>query len=264
MSGILTVLILGDVVGQPGCRALYIGLRGLVQRLHADFVIVNAENAADGFGLTPAVAHQLLDAGIDVLTSGNHIWQKREIYDLLQNEKNLLRPDNYPKGAPGSGVFIADCRGSAIAVVNLQGRVRMYDVDCPFEAGLSIARKLKSKTPNIIVDFHAEDPAEKEALGMFLDGSVSAIVGTHTHVQTADERLLPRGTAFISDLGMTGPSDSVIGVDPTLAIRRSMTQMPLKMDVVDHAAVISGVVLSLNSDTGKVSKIERVRELSSV
>ena len=261
MSEIVCALVLGDIVGQPGCRALFQGLRKIIKKYDAGFVIANGENASDGFGLTPEIAHELFDSGVDVITSGNHIWQKRDIYNLLGSCDYLLRPANYPSGAPGKGVCTIEKNGFKLSVINLQGRVRMYDVDSPFEAGLSLSSNLREDTDGIIVDFHAEDAMEKEALGFYLDGKVQAVVGTHTHVETADERILPGGTAYITDIGMTGPIDSVIGVDPSVSIRRSLTQMPLKMDVVDNPAVIRGVKILLEKN-GKAQDIQRIKEYS--
>lgn len=259
----IKALILGDIVGQPGCRAVFIGLKSLIKEYKADFVVINGENAADGFGITPEIASQVFASGADVITSGNHIWQKQEIYSLLDSDEPILRPANYPPSAPGKGYIIIEIKGFKIAVLNLQGRRDFGDLDCPFQAGLAYTKKLKSKSDIIIVDFHAESASEKEALAIYLDGKVSAVLGTHTHVQTADERILPGGTAYLSDLGMTGPTDSVIGSDHTLSVRRSLTQMPLKHEVADNPAVISGVVLDLDTSTGKCLSIKRFKKVSS-
>lgn len=262
MSSIMSALVLGDIVGQPGCRALFIGLKPLVKRYNADLVIVNGENAADGLGITPQIADQLLSDGVHVITSGNHVWQKREILPVLDRNERILRPANYPHCKVGRGFTVVEIKGTNVAVVNLQGRVRMSDIDCPFTVGKDIVRKLRDTNKIIIVDFHAEVPEEKEALAYWLDGMVTAVVGTHTHVQTADERLLPAGTAYITDLGMIGPQMSVIGVEPDVAIRRSQTQMPLKMPIADSPAEIHGVALKIDSETGKAISIERISEQS--
>ena len=261
MSDIICALILGDIVGQPGCRALFSGLKKVIKRHDADFVIANGENASSGFGLTPDIAGQLFASGIDIITSGNHIWQKKEIYDLLESCGQLLRPANYPSGAPGKGSCTIEKKGFKLSVINLQGRSRMYDINSPFGAGLTISRGLREESDCIIVDFHAENTMEKEALAFYLDGKVAAVVGTHTHVETADERILPGGTAFITDIGMTGPIDSVIGVDPSISIQRSLTQMPLKMDVIDNPAVIRGVKVHVDRN-GTALNIERIKEYS--
>jgi metallophosphoesterase (TIGR00282 family) len=196
---------------------------------------------------------------VDVITSGNHIWQKKEIFPLLNEDGRILRPANYPSDAPGIGHCTVSKKGFRFTVLNLQGRVRMYDIDCPFEAGRKLSRRLASDSDAIVVDFHAENHMEKEALGLFLDGEVQAVVGTHTHVQTADARILPRGTAYISDLGMTGPIESVIGVDPEVSIRRSLSQMPIKMGILDNPGIIRGVCIEFAREKKAVA-ITRISE----
>jgi metallophosphoesterase (TIGR00282 family) len=266
---ILKALILGDVVGQPGCRALFIGLPDLIRKFSADLVIANGENAADGFGLTPDIAERMFKSGVHVITSGNHIWQKREIYPLLATNDNLLRPENYPviQGAgaiPGKGHCIITIRDIPVLVINLEGRVNLSPLRDPLQVGKSLLKQFRSKVKAAIVDFHAESVEEKEALGLYLDGEASAVIGTHTHVQTADERILPAGTAYITDIGMTGPSESVIGMKTETAIARSLTQMPLKMEVQNSKAEIQGIYLEIDTANGKVTKLERIRQLSSV
>jgi len=255
----ISVLILGDVVGQPGCRALFFKLPGLIKKYKADLVIVNGENASDGFGILPEEAEKFFSRGVDVITSGNHIWQKREIYRLLEKENTkIIRPANYPPGVPGKGEVTVNVKGTDVMVVNLLGRVRMgLPVDCPFRKSHEILKK-NNKKKVVIVDFHAEDTLEKEALAWYLDGKVSAVIGTHTHIQTADERILPKGTAYITDIGMTGPDDSVIGTKPDISIRRSLTQLPLKMEVADNQSTIKGVLIKVSTDSGKAGSIERV------
>jgi metallophosphoesterase (TIGR00282 family) len=248
----------GDVVGQPGCRAVFMSLQSLVKELKVDVVIANGENAADGLGLTPVLAEGLFKSGVDVITSGNHIWQKREILPLLDSETRLLRPENYPTGVPGHGSCVVSKKGVEIAVLNLQGRLNMYNVRCPFSVGLDLAKRLRSQARVIVVDFHAEAPEEKEALSLYLDGLVSAVIGSHTHVQTADERILSRGTGCITDVGMTGPKNGVIGMKPDISIRRALTQIPYKMEVEDTETVISGVLLEIDTDTGRSLSISRV------
>jgi metallophosphoesterase (TIGR00282 family) len=254
--------VIGDVVGQPGCRAVFVTLQGLVKELKADAVVANGENAADGLGLTPELAAGLFKAGVDAITSGNHIWQKREILALLDSEQRLLRPENYPLGVPGHGSCTINRKGVELAVVNLQGRVRMYSLRCPFLVGSELVRRLRGQTRVIVVDFHAEDPEEKEALGLHLDGSVSAVLGTHTHVQTADEKLLPGGTAYITDIGMTGPRTGVIGMKRDVSLKRALTQIPFKMEVEQSETSLSGVLLEIDSESGRCLAIQRVfREL---
>jgi 2',3'-cyclic-nucleotide 2'-phosphodiesterase len=265
----LKALILGDVVGQPGCRALFITLPELIKRYGADLVIANGENAADGFGLTPDIAERMFKSGVHVITSGNHIWQKRDIFPLLATNDTLLRPENYPviagAGAiPGKGHCIVTVRDVPVLVINLEGRVNLSPLRDPLQVGKAVLKQFRSKVKAVIVDFHAEAVEEKEALGLYLDGEVSLVFGTHTHVQTADERILPGGTAYITDIGMTGPTESVIGMKTETAIARSLTQMPLKMEVQNSKAEIQGVLLEFDATTGKAVRLERVKQLSSV
>lgn len=264
MARTITALFLGDIVGQSGCRAVFIGLQKLIRSRGADFIVINGENAVDGFGITPQIAAQVFQAGAHVITTGNHIWQKSEILPYLDSQERILRPVNYPPGVAGHGSCVVDVKGEKIAVLNLQGRVRMWTIDCPFRKGREQVRKLRQATKMILVDFHAEATDEKEALAWYLDGDVTAIVGTHTHVQTADERILPGGTAYITDLGMSGPTGSVIGFEPAISVQRSLTQMPLRNEVSENAAWLQGVVITIDPETGKALSIERVREESVV
>ncbi|MFW5800961.1 MAG: TIGR00282 family metallophosphoesterase [Spirochaeta sp.] len=264
MSSELRILILGDVIGRPGMRAVVSGLAALRRTHRADLTIVNGENADDGFGISPEIAEQLFKAGADVVTSGNHIWQHESIEQVLAGEKPVLRPVNYPKGCPGQGIAGFVVRNTPVAVVNLQGRRRMADIDCPFRKMRDLCKKELSKTVITIVDFHAEAAEEKEALALMLDGKVSLVYGTHTHIQTSDERIFPKGTAFITDIGATGPEDSVIGFDPRVSIQRSVTLVPHKNSVVDAPALMQGLIVRVSSETGKAVSIERIREVSVV
>lgn len=248
------VLLLGDVYGDPGCRALFFCLPKLRKQLEPDFVVVNGENASGGFGLDAAMMGKFFDAGVDVITSGNHIWQQEDIIPYLDSEPMLLRPANYPSRNPGKGLAIKN----GVAVINLQGRYSMLPIDCPFKAGMTLAERARKQTPLVFVDFHAESASEKEALGFYLDGQVTAVVGTHTHVQTADEKILPKGTAYITDLGMCGPYESVIGSDPALAISKQETQMPYKPVVSDSPAYIQGALIEADTVSGKALSISRV------
>ena len=258
----LRVLFLGDLVGSPALRALFTGLAQLVRDTSADIVAVNGENLADGFGLTPEHVEKLFAMGVSVITSGNHIWQRDELIPSLESEKYLLRPDNFPSGVPGHGSAVLEISGTSIGFLNLQGQERMgRTVDCPFRAAKKAVSALRKKTKNIIVDFHAEDVREKEALFNQLDGRVSAVLGTHTHVPTRDERILPGGTAVITDLGMCGPEGSVIGTKPGLSIRRSLTQLPIRMEVHDNHAALQGVLLEIDTKTGKALGISRIRRV---
>ena len=255
----MKILFIGDIVGRPGRQMVTRHLASLVDRHMIDLVIANAENAAAGFGVTPDVVAELLDGGVDVLTSGNHIWDKRESLPILEQEQRLLRPANYPPGLPGKGwgVFSTSA-GVSVAVVNLEGRVFMNNLDCPFRAADAILDELRGKTPIILVDFHAETTSEKGALGNYLDGRVSAVLGTHTHVQTADERLMPGRTAFISDVGMTGSRDSVIGIRKELSVERFLTQVPVRFEVARKEPMLCGVVVTIDESTGQAEGIERV------
>jgi len=235
-----------------------------VRRLGADLVVANAENAADGFGLDPAAADRLFACGVHVITSGNHIWQRREILPMLDARPELLRPENYPPGVPGHGHCVVTVRDVSVAVLNLEGRVNLSPLRDPFAVGRSVLRAAKGKARVTIVDFHAESVEEKEALAAYLDGEASAVFGTHTHVQTADERILAKGTAFIADIGMTGPVEGVIGMRRETAIHRSLSQMPLKMTVQEGPAEIQGCLIAVDVRTGRATAIERVRERSAV
>ena len=258
------VLMLGDIVGQSGYRAVLTSLAKLTRRYSADFVTINVENAAEGFGVTEEIAAELFKSGFHVLTTGNHVWQRKEVYSYLDSEERILRPANYPGGNPGHGTCIVDARGVRVGVINLQGRVRMPAIDCPFRKAKEILRKMRDQTDVILVDFHAESTHEKEALAWHIDGEVAAVVGTHTHVQTADERLLPNGTAYLTDLGACSPQDSVIGFESGISIERMKTQMPLRNKPADNPGVIHGVYLEVDRETGLARSIERVREESLV
>ncbi len=264
MGNTISALILGDIFGSPGIRALFTALPSLKKEYKADFVVVNGENAADGLGITPEIAEQLFSAGADAITSGNHIWHKREIIELLDSERPIVRPANYPPAAPGKGSTVIQVKNTRIGVVNLQGRERMSSVDCPFRIGRETVKKLRENCSIVIVDFHAEDTEEKESLGFYLDGMASLVLGTHTHTQTADEKILPKGTAYISDIGMTGPVESVIGSKKEISIQRSLTQMPLKMEVSENRAIIQGVKVVFDVESGTAQKIERMEKVSIV
>ena len=262
MSKSIKSLILGDVVGKAGCRALYLHLNKLIKKTQADITIANGENATEGRGISVQDLEGLFSSGVNVVTSGNHIWQKREILPLLDSDDRLLRPENYPSGVPGKGHYIGSFKGITVGVCNLMGRAHMADVRCPFRVGKEIVSRLRRETEIILVDFHAELSDEKEALGLYLDGTITALVGTHTHVQTADERILSGGTGYITDIGMTGPLESVIGMSIETAVRRSLTQMPLKLEVEESPAQIDGVLLDINAESGKTRAITRIHEVS--
>ncbi len=258
MSKTLRALALGDVVGQPGCRALFFQLAALRKEWKPDILVVNGENAAGGFGLTPEIFTQFTQAGVDVVTTGNHVWQKREIDPVLERDSRLLRPANYPAGVPGRGWTALEIKGVRWGILNLMGRDRMPPLDCPFRTAREILAKHGGEADYWLVDFHAEEVLEKEALGLYLDGKVSMVFGTHTHVQTADERILPGGTGYVTDLGMTGPIHSVIGSAPEISVRRSRTQLPLRMEVEDGDAMINGIAVDIDADTGKALAVRRI------
>lgn len=247
-------------MGRPGRRAFKQFGKDLARAHRADFVIVNCENAAGGFGITPDIAEELFEQGADCLTSGNHIWKHRTIYDYLDQESRLLRPGNFPEGTPGNGMGIYAWADGMIAVINLMGTTLMDPLECPFRAFDHYYREAQLATPLVVVDFHAESTAEKAAFAHYVDGRASLVFGTHTHVQTADERVLPGGTGFITDLGMTGPEDSVIGVSKELAVERFVTRMPVRFDVPDSAALLCGLTADLDAATGKASALRRIQE----
>jgi metallophosphoesterase (TIGR00282 family) len=256
----MKILFIGDIVGEPGRKALKRGLLPLIDKLKIDFVIANAENAAGGFGVTRQVCDEIFEAGVNILTSGNHIWDKKEAIQYIREEKRLLRPANYPEEAPGYGSVVAETpAGEKIAVLNLAGRVFMIQLDCPFKTAKSLLPKLKEEAKVVIVDIHAEATSEKAAIAWFLDGEVSAVVGTHTHVQTADERILPEGTAFITDVGMTGPVNSIIGVKKEMIINKFLTQVPVRFETAKGLTMLSSVLLDIDAETGKAASIERIR-----
>jgi len=253
------VFCIGDVFGKPGRLALKGLLPGLKKERQIHFVTANAENAAAGFGLTPDVAEEMFDAGVDVLTSGNHIWDKQEVHQIIDSEPRLLRPANYPAGVPGRGWGIYEAQGKKVGVLNLIGRVYIKEFDNPFPVGLAEIEKISQQTRIILVDLHAEVTSEKIAMGWYFDGKISLLFGTHTHIQTADERVLPQGTAYISDLGMTGPYDSVIGVKKEIIIERFLTQLPHRFEVATGDVKLCGVVVDIDDASGKAVSIERVQ-----
>lgn len=253
---------MGDVVGKPGVLAIRTLLPKLIGRHSVDVVIANAENSEGGAGISAESAEALLSAEVNLLTSGNHFWTKRQIIPWAEQHPDLLlRPANYPKGAPGKGHTIVQTPdGRKLGVVNLEGRVFMKNLDDPFRVGMELVQELRKQTPCILVDMHCEASSEKNAMGAYLDGKVSAVVGTHTHVQTADERILPGGTAFITDVGMCGPLDSVIGIKKELSIERFLTQRHSGFEVAKNLVYLQGVVIELDDQTGRAKSIERVRE----
>ena len=259
----MKILHVGDIVGSPG-RLIFSRVAGRLRREgEVDFIIANAENAAAGRGITPALADEILAAGANVITLGDHVWDKREVYPYLNAETRILRPANFSSQAPGHGSCLLEIKsGIKIGVVVLLGRTFIkYPTDCPFQALDRIFKELRQATPNIIVDMHAEATSEKVAMGWYADGRVSAVLGTHTHIQTADEKILPQGTAFITDVGMTGPYDSVIGQMKERIVERYLTGLPNKFEVASGAATLCGVLVDLDETTGKARGIQRIQKL---
>ena len=257
----ITILICGDIVGKPGRTAVRELLPILKKRHSVDFVIANAENAAGGSGLTPDTVSELISSGVQVLTSGDHVWKNRAVYEIIGREERLLRPANYPAAAPGRGsVVVTAENGVRVGVVNLLGRVFMKPAECPFAAAARECDEIRKETPLIVVDLHAEATSEKIAMGRYLDGRASAVVGTHTHVQTADEQIFPGGTAYITDIGMTGPTVSILGREIGPVVRHFLTQMPERFDVAGEGVEFQGAIIRLDERTGKAVGIERVRE----
>ncbi len=247
-------------MGSPGREAVEKLLPQLKKEYRLDFVIANAENAAGGSGITPKVAEELFGSGIDVLTSGDHIWKKREIFEIINLDERILRPLNFPSGAPGRGFGVFKTKGGLkVGVINVNGRVFMEALECPFRTALTAQEALIEATNIIIVDIHAEATSEKVALGWYLDGKVSAVLGTHTHIPTADEKILPQGTAYITDVGMVGPQDSVIGRKIEDVLARFVTALPMRFEVAKDNVQLQGVVLDIDEKTGKARSIVRIQ-----
>jgi len=255
----MNILFIGDIVGRPGRELIRKGVRALAEKHEADLVIANAENAAAGFGITKDIGDTILEHGVDVMTSGNHIWDKKEVLEYLPREPRLLRPANFPAGVPGRGSIVGRTRtGEPVAVLNLMGRVFMTPLDDPFALALREVETLRARARVIFVDFHAEATSEKIAMGWHLDGQVTAVVGTHTHVQTADERILPKGTACLTDAGMTGPHDSIIGVTVDAALGRFINGMPAKFEAATGPGRLNAVIVTADPRTGRATAIERL------
>ena len=255
----MRLLFIGDIVGKPGRELLRKGLRPLVDHFGVEFVVANVENAAAGFGITKDIGDTIAEWGVDVMTSGNHIWDKKEAIDYIAVEPRLLRPANYPAGVPGRGGYVAQSGdGRAVGVINVMGRVFMLNIDDPFQIVLREIEAMRSRTKIIVVDFHAEATSEKVAMGWHLDGKVTLVAGTHTHVQTADERILPNGTAYITDAGMTGPHDSIIGMEREPALARFLNAMPSRFEPATGNPRLNGVVVDADDKTGRALAIRRV------
>jgi metallophosphoesterase (TIGR00282 family) len=262
------LLFIGDIIGRPGRVAVGITLPELKKQYKPQLVIANGENLAGGLGITRETAEEVFSYGVDILTTGNHVWDRKEILQYIDLDNRILRPANYPEGVPGKGHVVLDTKRESatsaqyrVAIFNLSGRIFMDPLDDPFVAAKDITSKLREEANIIILDFHAEATSEKIAMGWYLDGEVSAVIGTHTHVQTADETILPNHTAYITDVGMTGPIDSVIGVKKDLIIQRFLTQMPVKFDVAKGDVILAGVIVDIDPVTGRAMSIERLRKI---
>ena len=254
---LFSILFVADVCGRPGRQAAAHLVKPLKEEFAADFVVANIENAAGGFGITPEMSRKMFSYGIDVQTSGNHIWDRIQVLDYLEESPRLLRPANYPRPAQGHGSYVSSIGLYKVAVINLMGRVFMANIDCPFRTADAEIEKVKALTPIILIDFHAEATSEKQALWYYLDGRVSAIVGTHTHVQTADERVSSRGTAYITDAGMTGPHDSIIGMEKGPSLGRFLTGTPKRFTTATDDVRVQGVVIRIDAHSGQATQIER-------
>lgn len=259
-QNMIRILFLGDIVGEPGRNAVIQNLANLRQELNVDFVIANGENAAGGKGITPKIAIDLLRCGIAVITTGDHVWDQKELAQWIDTEPRVLRPLNYPAGAPGGGSIVLETAKGKVGVLQVQCRTYMkQQLENPFEHARAEAERLRQETPVIFVDVHGETTSEKGALAWHLDGVVSAVVGTHTHVQTADERILPKGTAFLSDAGMCGPEDSILGREPDAVLQKFLTAMPATLPIAKGGVRICGVWVDVDAETGKAVQIERVQ-----
>ena len=256
----MKILFIGDIVGDPGRKIIARQLPGIVEEHEIDVVLGNGENAAGGFGITPDIAQELFDYGIDVITTGNHVWDKKEILQYIQSEQKLLRPANYPDSVPGRGsVVIETTKYGPLGVLQLMGRVSMPLLDCPFQVADRIIERLRRSVRVIMVDMHAEATSEKMAMGWYLDGKVSAVLGSHTHVQTADARIFPGGTAYLTDMGMTGPVNGIIGMKKEPSLERFLTRMPRRLEVAGGACMLSGAIVKVDCQSGTAMSIKRVQ-----
>ncbi len=255
----MNVLMIGDIVAKPGRKLVEMHLPSLIEQHKLDFVVANCENVAHGFGVTPETADELFRMGANVLTSGNHIWDKKEIMEYIHSESRLLRPANYPKIVPGKGHIVARSRkGIKVGVLNVQGRVFMGPSEDPFSIAQDLVEQMRKETPIILVDMHGEASSEKQAMGWFLDGKVTAVCGTHTHVPTADQRILPAGTAYVTDIGMTGPYDSIIGVEKDQIIQKFLDQIPTRFEPAKENPILQSMLIEVDEDSGLAQKIQRI------
>jgi metallophosphoesterase (TIGR00282 family) len=255
-------LIIGDVIGKPGRHAVHNCMARIKADYSVDFVVANGENLANGSGIQPDTFRQILETGVDVVTTGNHVWSKKEVREILGKDSRLLRPHNYPSENPGTGLGIYDCKGVPVAVLNLMGRVFMYPIDCPFKAADKALEQLQGKAKIVLVDMHCDATSEKRAMGWHLNGRVTSVTGSHTHIMTADEEILPGGTAYLTDIGMSGSPNSVIGVKKELVLQKFITGAPVRFEVSEELPYLfQAVVITADKETGKATKIERIRQI---
>ncbi len=254
----MNILFIGDVVGSPGRDMVSEYLPKLKAKYRPTLTIVNGENAANGKGITEKIYRSFLESGAQVVTLGNHTWDNKEIFEFIDSAKKLIRPANFPEETPGTGIVYINCNGQEVAIINLQGRTFLPPIDCPFKKVDELIEEARKRTSFIFVDFHAEATSEKQAMGWYLDGRVSAVVGTHTHVQTADNRILPKGTAYITDVGMTGPYDGILGVEREAVLKRFKTTLPVRFEVTGGRTQLNGVIVELDKTSGEAKKIERI------
>jgi metallophosphoesterase (TIGR00282 family) len=255
----MKLLFIGDIMGAPGREIVKEYLPRLKRKYNPTFIVANGENSAHGRGITEKIAKELLEAGVHAITLGNHAWDNKEVFEFIDNEPRLIRPANFPEGAPGRGITYIKQPEGELAVINLQGRSFLPPLDCPFQMADRLVEQARKRTKLIFVDFHAEATSEKQALAWSLDGRISALVGTHTHVQTGDERTLPHGTGYLSDVGMCGPSDGILGMERDAVIKKFLTQLPVRFEVAGGPVQINAVLITLDKETGKTKKLERIR-----
>lgn len=254
----MKILFIGDVVGSPGRSMIQEYLPKLKRKFHPDITIVNGENAASGKGITGKIYHSFLESGANVITLGNHAWHNKDVFEFVDDAKFLIRPANFPEGNPGQGMTFFKANNQEVAVINLQGRTFLPAIDCPFRKVDELIEIAKKRTSIIFVDFHAEATSEKQAMGWYLDGRVVAVVGTHTHVQTADNRILHNGTAYITDVGMTGPYDGILGTEREAVIKKFLTGLPIRFEVTTGRSQLNGVIIDIDHHTGQAKSIDRI------
>lgn len=255
----MKLLFIGDIVGSPGREIVKEYVPRLKRKYAPDLIVVNGENAAHGRGITRKIANEFFQVGVQAITMGNHTWDNREVFDFIDEEARIVRPANFPEGTPGRGLTYVQTHMGEVAIINVQGRTFLPPLLCPFETAEQLVEEARKRTKFIFVDVHAEATSEKQALGWYLDGKISAMVGTHTHVQTGDERILPNGTGYITDAGMCGPTDGILGMDRSAVIMKFLTQLPVRFEVADGPTQLNGVLFTLDKTTGKTTKIERIR-----